>query len=55
MKKRMTFKEFENILGRELTAIEICDIGIAAIDGKSDEQIVAEFKAKEAQRHNRAA
>ena len=47
MKKRMTFKELENILGRELTAIEICDIGIAAIDGKSDEQIVAELKAKQ--------
>ena len=46
MKNRMTFRELENILGRELTAIEICDISIAAIDGKSDEQIVSELKAK---------
>ena len=54
MNNRMTFEELESILGRELTVSEICDIGIAAIDGKSDEQIVAEMKAKDAQR-SRAA
>ena len=47
MKNRMTFGDLENILGRELTIDEICEIGIAAIDGKSDEQIVSELKAKE--------
>ena len=47
MKNRMTFGDLENILGRELTIDEICYIGIAAIDGKSDEQIVSELKAKE--------
>lgn len=54
MNNRMTFEELESILGRELTVSEICDIGIAAIDGKSDEQIVAEMQAKDAQR-SRAA
>lgn len=54
MNNRMTFEELESILGRELAVSEICDIGIAAIDGKSDEQIVAEMKAKDAQR-SRAA
>ena len=47
MKNRMTFGDLENILGRELTIDEICDIGIAAIDGKSEEQIVSALKAKE--------
>lgn len=54
MNTRMTFGELEKVLGRELTISEICEIGIAAIDGKSDEQIVAEMKAKDAQ-HRRAA
>lgn len=55
MSNRMTFGELENILGRELTVDEICEIGIAAIDGKSDEQIVAEMKARDARQNRRAA
>ena len=55
MKKRMTFGELENILGRELTLDEICEIGIAAIDGQSDEQIVQELQARATQQNHRAA
>ena len=55
MNKRMTFGELEAILGRELTVDEICEIGISAIDGKSDEQIVQELKAKDARLNRRAA
>lgn len=55
MNNRMTFGELESILGRELTIDEICEIGIAAIDGKSDEQIVAEMRAKAARQNRRAA
>ena len=55
MNNRMTYGELEKILGRELTVDEICEIGIAAIDGQSDEQIVAEMRAKDARRKCRAA
>lgn len=55
MEKRMTFGELEKILGRELTLDEICEIGIAAIDGQSDEQIVQDLQARAAQQSSRAA
>lgn len=55
MNNHMTFEELENVLGRELTVDEICEIGIAAIDGKSDEQIVAEMREKDARQNRRAA
>lgn len=55
MKKHMTFGELEKVLGRKLTIDEICAIGIAAIDGQSDEQIVAEMRAKDARQNRRRA
>ena len=46
-------ERIERAIGRKLTAVEMCDVGILILDGHAEAQIVADLKAKDARKEGR--
>jgi len=46
-------ERIERAIGRELTAVEMCAVGVLILDGHAEAQIVADLKAKDARKEGR--